>query len=170
MRARPYTFVVPILDPSARPAGKSGISWSAGQVQVSKDGGALANATNLPTELGTTGCYALTLTAAEMDALSVFVRFTPTGGDPAYEHLSTNGFPSGSVVSNAGNTAQTFKTDRTEAAGDFWKDSLLLFTTGSLAGQVKRITAYDGSTKFVTLSGALAAAPSAADRFVLVNA
>ena len=78
-------------------------------------------------------------------------------------------FPTGTVSSDAGNTASTFKTDRTESTNDFWKDALLLFTSGSLAGQVKKVSAYNCSTKFVTLSSAFTAAPSASDAFVILN-
>lgn len=77
--------------------------------------------------------------------------------------------PRGAVVADGSNTASTFKTDRTEATSDFWKDSLLLFITGSLAGQLRRITSYDGSTKFVTLASAVTAAPSASDKFLFIN-
>lgn len=77
--------------------------------------------------------------------------------------------PTGSVVSNGSNSATTFKTDRTEGTNDYWKDALLLFTSGSLVGQVKKITAYDGTTKFVTFSAGFTGAPGAADTFQLVN-
>jgi hypothetical protein len=46
---------------------KSGITFEAGDVKLSKDGGALANTINLPAAVGS-GVYALTLTAAERTA------------------------------------------------------------------------------------------------------
>ena len=89
--------------------------------------------------------------------------------DPVDLIFTTGGQPSGSVDTDGGNTSSTFKTDLTESTTDYWKDALLLFTSGSLAGQVKKVSAYNGSTKFVTLSSAFTAAPSSGDRFVLVN-
>lgn len=77
--------------------------------------------------------------------------------------------PTGAVVSDGGNTALTFKTNRSEAVTDFWKDAILVFRTGVLAGQVKKIAAYNGSTKFITLSGAFTSAPSAGDTFFILN-
>lgn len=44
-----------------------GATIAAGDVKISKDGGAFANASNLPAHIGS-GVYKLTLTAAEMDA------------------------------------------------------------------------------------------------------
>jgi hypothetical protein len=47
--------------------------------QVSLDGGAFANTTNSAAEIGSTGIYSLTLTAAEMNAGVVTVRWSGTG-------------------------------------------------------------------------------------------
>lgn len=44
-----------------------GATIAAGDVKISKDGGAFANITNLPSHIGS-GIYKLTLTAVEMDA------------------------------------------------------------------------------------------------------
>lgn len=74
----------------------------------------------------------------------------------------------GAVVTDGGNTASAFKTDLTESATDHWKDALLTFLTGTLAGQVKKVSAFNPTTDFVTLSSAFTAAPSSGDRFVVV--
>jgi hypothetical protein len=74
----------------------------------------------------------------------------------------------GAVVDDAANSETTFETDLASAVNDYWKDALLLFTSGTLAGQVKKITAYTGATKFVTC-GAFTAEPTAGDAFVLIN-
>lgn len=75
----------------------------------------------------------------------------------------------GAVVSNVGNSASTFETNRTETTTDYWKDTLCVFLTGTLAGQVKKVSAYDGSTKFFTVSGGFTGTPSALDTFIIVN-
>jgi len=75
-----------------------------------------------------------------------------------------------STVSASGsNTALTFLTALTEVATDYWRDALIVFVSGALAGQVKKISGYNGSTKFITVSSAFTAAPSASDPFIIVN-
>ena len=59
----------------------------------------------------------------------------------------------GSVVADAGNTASTFKTSLTATDNNKWNDLLIKFTSGALAGEVKTIVAYDGTTKVVTVTG-----------------
>lgn len=51
---------------------KSGATFAVGDVKISKDGGALANTTNLPAAVGS-GVYALTLTSAERTASQAHV-------------------------------------------------------------------------------------------------
>lgn len=74
----------------------------------------------------------------------------------------------GSVVADGSNAAGTFKTDLTESATDHWKDALLVFITGALAGQVKKVSAFNPTTDFVTLSSAFTGAPATSDRFLVV--
>lgn len=77
--------------------------------------------------------------------------------------------PTGTVTTDAGNSATSFETDRTETANDYWKDALLLITSGVLIGQVKKVTAYDGTTKIITVSGGFTGTPADGVTFVLVN-
>lgn len=168
-RAAATTISFPMIDASARPSRKTGLSFVSGDTKISKDGAAFANTTNQPAEIGSTGRYSLALTAAEMDAAWVHVYVTKASADDFDSLIGTAGAPSASVVADGGNTSTTFKTDRAEATTDYWKDALVLFTSGALAGQVKKVSAYNGTTKFVTLSSAFTGAPSAADRFVFVN-
>jgi len=157
-----------LIDSTSRPTRKSGLTFSAGETKISKDGGAFANTTNQPSEISS-GRYKITLTAAEMAADSVHLYVAKTGADNMDLVLITNGHPTGVVVADGANTATTFETDRAETDDDYWKDALLLFTSGSLVDQVKKVSNYDGTTKFVTLSAAFTAAPSAGDRFVFIN-
>jgi hypothetical protein len=73
------------------------------------------------------------------------------------------------VVADGSNTASTFKTDLAAATTDFYKDCLVAFQTGALAGQVKKISGYNGTTKFVTVSAAFTGTPAAADICKVVN-
>jgi hypothetical protein len=77
--------------------------------------------------------------------------------------------PVGVIVTDGSNTASTFKTNLTETTADYHKDSLCLFYTGNLANQVKKVSAYDGGTKFLTVSSAFTGIPSSNDKFILVN-
>lgn len=76
----------------------------------------------------------------------------------------------GQVVTDAGNNALTFKTNLASTTTDAFKDCLIRFETGALAGQVKKISAYNGTTKFVTVLTAFTAAPANTDQFSLENA
>lgn len=73
------------------------------------------------------------------------------------------------VQTDAGNTAATFKTDRAEAVTDFWKDAFAVMRNGSLAGQVKKITGYNGTTKFFTLESGFTSAPASGDIGCIIN-
>lgn len=78
-------------------------------------------------------------------------------------------FPSFTVVADAGNTALTFKTDRTETADNYWKDSYVTVTSGALIEQVKRCNGYNGTTKFVTLQTPLTGTPAAGVTMEFIN-
>ena len=157
------------VDAERRPQRKSSVAWVPGDVRVSQDGGAFVNAANLPVEIGSSGRYAVALTASEMDAAWVHVMVERYDIDPVDLLIATAGNPSGVVLSDAANTASTFRTNRTESVTGHWQDVLLLFTAGSLAGQVKKVSAYDSSTGFMTVSSPFTAAPAVGDRFVLIN-
>ena len=168
-RTTQQTVPFPAIDFTNPPSRKSGIVWTASDCQVSKDGASFANTTNLPTEIGTSGRYSVVLTSSETDASWVMVKIERSDIQPWDIAMATGGHPSGTVVADGGNTATTFKTDLTEGTTDYWKDVLILFTTGTLLGQVRKVVTYDGTTKFVTLSSALTSTPTAGARFVLVN-
>lgn len=143
--------------------------------QISIDGGTTAVSDDAnPSELDATdapGIYYFNGLAAETngDCIILFAKSSTTGVvlRPVilYTQLSR---VTGSVVDDAANSATTFETDLTSSTNDFHKDSYLLFTGGTLAGQVRKVTGYTGSTKFVTCD-AFTAEPTAADTFVLIN-
>ena len=157
------------IDAERRPQRKSSVAWASGDVRVSQDGGAFVNTANLPVEMGSSGRYAVALTAAEMDAAWVHVMVERYDIDPVDLLIATAGNPSGVVLADAANTASTFRTSRTEPVTGHWKDVLLLFTTGILTGQVKKVSGYDSYTGVMTVSSPFTDSPAANDRFVLVN-
>jgi len=80
---------------------------------------------------------------------------------------------SGTVVADAGNLPATFKTSLADTIDGKWKDLLLKFTSGALAGEVKQIVGYNGTTKVVTVvghdGGGFSSAPSAGASFDILN-
>lgn len=74
----------------------------------------------------------------------------------------------GAVTSGTA-SATAFPTDLTETADGHWNDAFLVVTSGDLAGQVKRITDYDGTGKVVTVAGGFTGTPAEGDTFALVN-
>lgn len=76
----------------------------------------------------------------------------------------------GTVVANGGNTASSFKTDLTSLDPDHWKDALVRFTSGAgMAGQVKKIVAFDDITGVVQVLNGFTRTPPAGATFLVVN-
>ena len=179
-----YPILFLMVDDTDHVTGKTGLSPT---VTLSKNGGAFDAAEGAVAEVGD-GWYSLAGDADDRDTLGeLAIHAEGTAADPFDGRyvivpwdpfdgvrLGLTGLPglaitTGAVVSDGGNTALTFKTDLSETATDHWKDAFLLITSGALLGQVHRVTAYNGSTKFVTVTTAFSAAPSAAVTFLLVN-
>lgn len=78
-------------------------------------------------------------------------------------------FPVGSVVSDASNTPQTFKTDLTAGVDDYYVGNHILFTSGALEGQRRKIIDYAQSTAFVIVQSSFTDTPTAGDDFDIVN-
>jgi hypothetical protein len=145
-----------------------GLTFSAGEVQVSKDGGARANVAGAVSELGV-GVYAVTITAAEFDAAWWHFLVRKTGMRPVDVPGFTTGNPSFRVVDDPANTATTFKTDRTEDGADHWRFSGVVGTSDATKGQVREVAGYNGTTKFITLAAPLTAPPVAGAYFNLLS-
>lgn len=128
--------------------------------------------------------YSATLTAGQIAELlhsTKWIRFPETGtiklaqlngtGRAFPYSIHRKGGLVGKVVSDAGNTASTFKTDLTAYGADNIPNrSFIRFLTGSLIGQVAKVSGFTNSTDFLTLADALTAAPAADDVFEFVNA
>ena len=78
------------------------------------------------------------------------------------------GLKLGAIVADGSNTSSTFKTDLSEATNDYHKDALILFTSGNLINQVKKVSGYNGTTKFITVSAAFTGTPATSDTFILL--
>jgi hypothetical protein len=74
-----------------------------------------------------------------------------------------------STVVDASATTTTFVTGLDSAVDDFYNDSMLVFTDGALAGQVRSIVDYVGATKTIILEEALTSAPVNGVAFTIVS-
>jgi hypothetical protein len=74
-----------------------------------------------------------------------------------------------STVIDASATTTTFVTGLDSAVDDFYNDSMLVFTDGALAGQVRAIYDYVGATKTIVLEEALTSAPVNGVAFAIVS-
>lgn len=83
----------------------------------------------------------------------------------------TDGTPSGSVVddNDPDPTATAFETDLTEASNDHYNGAFVVFYSGALAGQSRKISDYDGTTKVLTVAAAFTEAPAAGDDFLIIG-
>jgi hypothetical protein len=74
-----------------------------------------------------------------------------------------------STVIDASATTTTFVTGLTSSVDNFYNDSMLVFTDGALAGQVRAIYDYIGATKTIVLAEALTSAPVNGVAFTIVS-
>lgn len=72
-------------------------------------------------------------------------------------------------VNDASASTTQFITDLTQTTNDFYNDGVLVFTSGNNAGQVRRITDYDGTLKKITVDPALSTAPANSDTFSILS-
>jgi len=73
-------FMFLMVDSTDHVTPKTGLTWAAGSSQVSIDGAAFTNLTNLPVEVSA-GIYKITLAAADMNGDVVTLKFTGTAAD-----------------------------------------------------------------------------------------
>ncbi len=79
-----------------------------------------------------------------------------------------DGSTTGAVVTDGSNTSATFKTGLSEATDSTFVGAILWFTSGALQGESKTITAYNGTTKFITVAGGYTGTPADAVTFIIV--
>jgi hypothetical protein len=72
-----------------------------------------------------------------------------------------------SSVNDGSATITSFDTNLTETGTDAYINRELHMTSGTAAGEISRISAYNGSTKVITLSPGLKTAPANTDTFTI---
>jgi len=71
------------------------------------------------------------------------------------------------AVNDASATLTSFDTTLTETTTDAYAGRELHMTSGNAAGEISKITAYNGTTKVITMSPGLKTAPSDTDTFTI---
>jgi hypothetical protein len=112
------------------------------------------------------------LSSAANDAIgAAFLAYTLTKGSPGtierafWQSLKATQLADGEVSGTP--TASAFDTNLTAVTGAY-DHLLLLFTSGSLAGEARPIATYNSTNGRITLQEALTAAPSSSDEFIVV--
>jgi len=112
------------------------------------------------------------LSSAANDAIgAAFLAYTLTKGSPGtierafWQSLKATQLADGEVSGTP--TASAFDTNLTAVTGAY-NHLLLLFTSGSLAGEARPIATYNSTNGRITLQEALTAAPSSSDEFIVV--
>jgi hypothetical protein len=92
-----------------------------------------------------------------LDVSLVQVAGSTTDVAPMATNVATIAAASGSAVSgtaDSGTTTTMVDAARTEADVDYWKDAEIEFTSGTIAGQRRLITAFDPATDTITFAPA----------------
>ncbi len=110
-----------------------------------------------------------TIPTFDWNTASIKVQTDKLTFDASYNIKSVQQYPEGIIVADGSNGASSFKTNLSESTSDYWKGAWIKMTTGNAENQVRKISAYNGTTKFVTVSEAFTSTPAGADSFILIN-
>jgi hypothetical protein len=182
------TVYFPLIDFGATDFESTPVTFAAGDVQLSKDGGTFTNVSNSVAHEGN-GIYSLVLTATECQCTRGVLTLIDQTATKLWEDqaiiFSTQ--MSGQIEANLGilirevdtatQAASTTAfealaispTTTEEATADHYNGRLILFTTGVLTGQMTDITDYalQNSKEYFTVT-ALTEAPADTDRFCIL--
>ena len=96
-----------------------------------------------------------------------------SGDSTAADRLEAilDAMPGGTVVddNDPDPTATAFETNLTEATNDHYNGAFVVFTSGALLGQSRKISDYDGTNKILTVATAFTEAPAADDTFIILG-
>ena len=142
-----------------------------------KDGSSVTPS-NSPSEVDSTnapGVCKITLTASECSCFLGTLAGKSSTADVSimpltvsFEQVPVAAYVTG-AVSDAGPSTTDFDTDLTEASDDHYNGGVVVFTSGNLAGQARRISDYDGTAKNLTVTPALTEAPADSDTFIILG-
>ena len=87
----------------------------------------------------------------------------------ALKNLYTGGVIASSVNDAAATTTSFIAAAGTSAVDDWYNNSLIVFTSGTLAGLCRKVSDYTGSTRTITITPALLSAPANGVTFVILG-
>jgi hypothetical protein len=174
IRGKQYIFNVSLASQADPRLHQVNPTLAAGDVKISKDNGAFANLTTLPTVAPAGGALLqVTVSAAEMTADNVAIRFSDAAG-AEWCDLTVNIQPTSMLIAGAVNdptalaTSSVFNTSLS-LANDFINNAFLVFTSGALAGESRKVGDFANASGQVTLATALTGVPADGDKFVIVG-
>lgn len=161
---------IPFVMVNSAGTAQTGLTFATGDLRLSKRGEAESNHAGTIVEVAG-GLYYYQATQAECDTLPwLSVRISKSGALPYFALVGiVEDTVRGAVVADAGNTTTLFKTDLTSPESAAYADLLVLFLDGANSNQVKKCSAYDGTTKIVTVSSGFTDTPSPGDKFRILN-
>ena len=169
----PFTFYVTLESGSQTGKIVTNPTLTAGDVVISKDGGAEANLATLPTVTPAGGKHVqVSLSAAEMTADDVSIIFSDPDNEwtDLHIHIQPQRIPFATVdASTYTPTVSSFETDLTEATSDHYKDLFVYFLTGANSGLSRKIGTYDGTNKRISVSTPLPDPPANGDQFLILG-
>lgn len=172
---QPYEFYVTLRSQTDSRLFQINPTLASGDVKISKDGGATANITTLPTVTPASGARVkVTLSASEMTCDQLGVLFSDAADQEwcdLYVHIQPiKGLIFGGSVDDASASSTSFITTLTGLGTNALVNRWLVFTTGSLIGQSQKISTYNTSNGTVTFATGFTAAPADEDDFIIVGA
>ena len=138
----------------------------------------VTNLTNAPTNGDLTATMKTSVNAEVDTALNTAIPGSPTA-DSINERIATMDtsialmrllLATGTVVddNDPDPTATAFETDLAEASNDHYNGAFLVFTSGALLDQSRKVAGYVGATKVITTS-AFTEAPAGGDTFAILG-
>lgn len=151
-------------------SGVTGQTFSGSEIQVCKAGAtSLVDFAGSVAEIGN-GLYKYTFTTGEIDTPGILTVRINKSGAIVVEYPEEVLQAVFGTAATGTLTTTAFSSSRTEA-NNVWRDALVRFETGALAGQVKKIGSFSNTGGIFTLASGLAftAAPSNGDVFRVLN-
>lgn len=153
IRGQAYTFEVGLTSQSDTKTFQSNPTLATGDVKVSKDGGATANLTTLPTAIGSGKLVTVSLSASEMTADRVAVIFADASGAEWCDLIIYIDTSTGAVATAGQGRVVDMGANRAGVALPF----LAFFaddTSAGVTGLTVTVDVYRGATKIVTADSA----------------
>jgi hypothetical protein len=147
----------------------SATAGSAGGVFIAGSNAATSIMTALTANIAGNLSGSVGSVTAEVSADMVKISGDGTAADRLEAVLDAT--PTGLVVddNDPDPLATAFETNLAEATNDHYNGAFLVFSSGTLLGQSRKISDYDGTSKVITVATAFTEAPAGGDTFLIVG-